>query len=346
MARVKDEQLFSLIKNFFLVYLPIQVKASPNTVKAYRAAWNQFLTFAADVKGVPLAKVTMEMLDYNMVVAYLDWITNDRAVKATTRNQRLAAIRAFFTYISACKPEYMECSSQLSSIPIQKSDSIGKVDYMSEEAVKALMEAPDVSTRIGLRDQFLMVMLYDTGARIQEILDIRICDIRTDGTPTVTLHGKGNKVRVVPLMKETVAHIKRYLKVFHADTISASKEPLFYVERQRTKYKMCDDTVRIRLKKYVKKAKEKCGDVPDDLHPHHFRHSRAMHLYQHGMDLTLVSQWLGHSQLETTLVYAYADTEHKRRAIEAAMGTSETDKPEEPVYMVSDEEIIRKLYGL
>ena len=109
---------------------------------------------------------------------------------------------------------------------------------------------------------------------------------------------------------------------------------------------MCDDTARLRLQKYVHRAREKCKDVPDNVHPHLWRHSRAMHLYQHGMDLTLVSQWLGHSQLDTTLIYAHADTEHKRKAIEIAMSGSGSDSSKLVVYTVSDEEILKKLYGL
>ena len=346
MVRVKDEQLFTLIKNFFLVYLPTQRKSSPNTVKTYRTVWNQFLDFAAKKKKVPLAKVTMKMLDYDMVNSYLDWLTTEQGAKPATRNNRLAAIRAFFDYASACRPEYMEQSSHLAAIRVQKNDPFGKVDYMTEEAVKALMEAPNISIRIEHRDQFLMIMLYDTGARIQELLDLRICDLRLSGTPTVTLHGKGNKIRIVPLMKETVIHIRNYLKIFHTGVMEESTDYLFYVERKGIRSKMCDDTVRIRLQKYVARAQEKCRDVPDNVHPHLWRHSRAMHLYQHGMDLTLVSQWLGHSQLATTLIYAHADTEHKRKAIEAAMGTSDAGTVGAEVYTVSDEEILKKLYGL
>ena len=178
MVRVKDEQLFTLIKNFFLVYLPTQRKSSPNTVKTYRTVWNQFLDFAAKKKKVPLSKVTMKMLDYDMVNSYLDWLTTEQGAKPATRNNRLAAIRAFFDYASACRPEYMEQSSHLAAIRVQKNDPFGKVDYMTEEAVKALMEAPNISIRIEHRDQFLMIMLYDTGARIQELLDLRICDLR------------------------------------------------------------------------------------------------------------------------------------------------------------------------
>ncbi len=190
-----------------------------------------------------------------------------------------------------------------------------------------------------------MIFLYDTGARIQEALDVKICDLRIDKTPTVTLHGKGGKIRVVPLMKDTVEHLKNYMGVFHKDETWFSPEWLFYVERKGIRSAMCDDTARLRIQKYAEQARESCPDVPERVHPHLWRHTRAMHLYQHGMDLTLISQWLGHKQVETTLIYAYADTEAKRKAIEKAMGSdSSGTKPGN--YTVDDEETLKRLYGL
>lgn len=217
MGKVKDEQLFCLLRDFLLIYLPNQRHSSRNTVKAYRTAWNQFLKYISEHKKIPMMSVTFEMISYEMVMAYLDWLSQEKCAGSSTRNNRLAAIRAFITYASACRPEYISLSSELTAIKIQKKERFHEVDYMSEAAVKALLETPDTNTRMGLRDQFLMIFLYDTGARIQEALDVKICDLRIDKTPTVTLHGKGGKIRVVPLMKDTVEHLKNYMGVFHKD---------------------------------------------------------------------------------------------------------------------------------
>lgn len=346
MGKVKDEQLFNLLRDFLIVYLPNQRRASDNTVKTYRTAWNQFLKYVAGQKKVSMMSVTFEMINYGMVNAYLDWITNEKNIGAATRNNRLAAIRAFISYASACRPEYISLASELSAIRLQKKENFAKVDYMTETAVKALLEEPDTATEIGLRDQFLMIFLYDTGARIQEVLNVKICDLKIDKTPTVTLHGKGGKIRVVPLMKDTVKHLHNYMGVFHKDEPWLSAEWLFYVERRGIRSAMCDDTARLRIKKYAKSAREKCPDVPANVHPHLWRHTRAMHLYQHGMDLALISQWLGHKQLETTLIYAYADTEAKRKAIEKAMGGGAIQGIEGRKYTVNDEETLKRLYGL
>ena len=147
-------------------------------------------------------------------------------------------------------------------------------------------------------------------------------------------------------MKDTVKHLQNYMKVFHPGETWMTSEWLFYVERKGIRNAMCDDTARLRLQKYAASAREKFPDVPLNVHPHLWRHTRAMHLYQHGMDLTLISQWLGHKQLETTLIYAHADTEAKRKAITEAMASDPFLEAEPVNYTVSDDEILKRLYGL
>ena len=166
--------------------------------------------------------------------------------------------------------------------------------------------------------------------------------------PKVTLFGKGRKTRIVPLMEKTILHLKKYLLVFHPDPASATDLPLFYSVTHGEKHPLTPRMAQYILQKYGEQARRICQEVPEKVHPHLFRHSRAMHLYQGGMDLTLVSQWLGHSQLETTQIYAHADTEHKRIAI--ASSTS----PDNPLYSklnsarytISDEDTLKKLAGL
>lgn len=346
MGKVKDAQLFMLIRNFLEIYLPTYRHAGENTVKSYRTGLNQYLDYVSSKKQISRFAVTGAMFSYDMVTEYLHWLSVDRKVSPATCNNRLAVIRAFISYASACKPEYIDLKSRLSQIKGKKNDQFGKVDYMSEAAVKALMEAPDVSTTAGLTDQFMMVMLYDTGARIQEILSLRLCDLKIDKTPTAIIHGKGGKTRIVPLMPETVKHLKKYLSVLHPDEHMHSESYLFFTRHKGQKVQMCDDTARYRIQRYAAAAKENCPDVPDNPHPHMWRHTRAMHLYQHGMDLERISQWLGHSQLETTLIYAHSDTEDKRKAIAAALGDGVTGQLNNAPYTVDDEEILRKLYGL
>ena len=177
------------------------------------------------------------------------------------------------------------------------------------------------------------------------MLDLRVCDIKTGTTASAILQGKGNKIRQVPLMGETIQHYEHYKRIYHPEENTLSTEHLFYIERRGVRQKMSDDNVRKFLEKYRIQAKKECPDIPDNVHPHLWRHSRAMHLYQNGMALTLIAQWLGHADLETTLIYAHADTEMKRKAIEKATN-HRTPAPIQPNrYVVNDEDVIRKLYG-
>lgn len=346
MGRIKDETLFQMLHDYLKKYLPGQKCASPNTVRAYREALNQFFDYITEEKGIPLTEVTFSCMDYGTVSAYLDWLTAERKCSPSTRNHRLACIRSFLGYAAGQGTEYMAYKAALSQIPKQKASCFPAVEYMSEDAVQAVLKQPDTSTRTGIRDQFFMVLLYDTAARVQEMLDLKVCDIRQGKTPTATLLGKGPKVRTVPLMAETIGHFKNYLNVYHAGEDRYSTQPLFYVVQHGSRHPMSDDNVRKFLRKYGDMARKTCPEVPQNIHPHLWRHSRAMHLYQHGMDLTLISQWLGHANLETSLIYAHADTEQKRKAIEKTMGGKVTGGIDIPRYTVSDEDTIRRLYGL
>ena len=346
LAKLRDEKLFKLIRNYLLIYLPVQRETSQHTVTNYRTVLSQFLSFTAEKNGVKLNAVTFEMFSRENVDAYLDFLTAQKDFSPATRNNRLAAIRAFVSYASACYPEYMALESELSAIKAQKDDPFSKVDYMSENAVAALLNEPDAKTRIGLRDRTLMIFLYDSGARVSEALGVRLCDIKLDNSPQVLLFGKGGKARTVPLMEKTVEHLRQYLTVFHKEEMSTSAVTLFYVLHGNEKKPMNDETVRTRLQKYADSARVKCPEIPQRVHPHLWRHTRAMHLYQHGMDLSLVSQWLGHVNISTSLVYAYADTEHKRSAIEKAMKGEHSGITDTSLCTVDDDELLKKLYGM
>lgn len=311
-------ELFVMIRDYLTVYLPNQRRASSHTVDACRTSLNQFLDYIKTTKKKQLIEIEFSDFNRDELVGYLDYLSETRGLAASTRNLRLACIRGFMTYCSQRRPELLIYMNGLATIPLQNSMMNTIVEYIKPAGIRALLAAPDTTKQRGLRDQFLMILMYDTGARVQEILQLRVADIRIGSTPTATLLGKGPKIRTVPLMKKTVEHFHHYISVFHPDASELSNDPLFYVERDGHKRPMSDDNVRRFLNSYACKAHQSCSEVPEKIHPHMFRHSRAMHLYQAGMDLTLVSQWLGHASLESTLIYAHADTEQKRRAIEKA----------------------------
>jgi site-specific recombinase XerD len=345
-AGVKDAVLFSLVHDFFKVYLTKMTNRSPNTVYAYRESLEALFDFVKMEYNIGLHEISFEMIDRHMLTKFLDSL-EERGCSIQTRNHRLNRIRAFYKYAAKMEPLAVIHRDEILKVPLKTTEQLEIVEYMNEDAVKAILAQPDASTPKGLRDLFLMVLLYDTGARIQEIMDVRVCDIRLGKSPTATLHGKGGKVRAVPIMTSTAEQFRQYALVFHPCEDAYSDEHMFYVVRHGQKNKMHHDTARRLIQEYAVRAKSSCSDVPDNAHPHLWRHSRAMHLYQHGVDLTLISQWLGHARYETTLIYAKADTEQKRKAMENANKSSPlADKLNSERFTISDDDLIKRLYGL
>lgn len=191
-----------------------------------------------------------------------------------------------------------------------------------------------------------MILLYDTGARDCEILNLMPKDVVTEtGSPYVIVHGKGKKIRMIPIMKETVQHYKSYMKRFHQE--KKNDVPVFYTEIHGEQHAMSDDNVARFIGKYASLARLTCADVPERVTPHMFRHSRALNLYRKGVPLPLISEWLGHSNLETTLIYAYADTEMKRAAIEKATNANHPIRKINGFDGVNlDDDTLKMLYGL
>jgi len=347
MKELKDEQLFQTIHDYLCVYLPKLKKYSENTIRSYRGTLSSLLDYTAEQAGVSLSQISFAMITYEVLSGFLEGIEKSGA-SVTTRNQRLQAVRSFYNYASMSDPALMIYRNEISKVPAKKRTENEVIDFLTEEETKILLKQPDPATEKGLRDLFILVLLYDSAARVQELVDIRICDLRNDKTPTLRLHGKGSKTRIVPLMSSTIRHYKKYMETFHPGEDGTSTEYLFYNTVKGMRKKLDTSTVRKMVRQYGDRAREVKPSIPEKLHPHHLRHSRAMHLYQHGMDLTLISQWLGHNQLETTLIYAHADTEQKRKAIEKATSATNILKNEKDTkrFVVSDDDMIRRLYGL
>lgn len=346
--KAEKNSLFPLIHDYLKIYLPRQRNVSPNTLRSYRKALEQLLDYVKEQEQIPLGSIAFEHLTTKTILMFLEYLEVEQNCSIPTRNTRFAAIRTFMEYAADRDVTLVADLNKLKKVPFKKPDCVAGVDYMSMTAITAIIKQPDISTPKGLRDRFFMILLYDTGARIQEILGIKLCDVQLGRFPKVTLFGKGRKTRVVPLMDKTVQHLKKYLSIFHENTASNGDDLLFYSVIRGSRHQLSDRRIRYILQKYGEQARLICPEVPENVYPHLFRHSRAMHLYQEGMDLTLVSQWLGHSQLETTQIYAHADTEHKRKAIEAATPQENPlyAKLNSTRYTVTDEETLKKLTGL
>ena len=214
---VKDPLFFGLVHDFLKVYLPTQKGSSKHTIKSYKFALDALLDFVKAEKNIPLSAVTFEMIDRKALAAYLDSVEAN-GCGVTTRNHWLNSIRAFYKYAAKIEPVTVIHYDEIHKVPIKKSREAKAVEYMSEAAVSAVLTQPDASTEKGLRDRFLMLLLYDTGARIQELMDLCLCDIRLGETPSVMFRDettKSGKTREVPLTEKTVEHFHSYLDVFH-----------------------------------------------------------------------------------------------------------------------------------
>lgn len=341
---IKDINFYRIMRDFLTIYLPKQKCYSPNTVKSYRLALNLFIGFLGSEKNIPLSKLSFGCFNAENVTDFLDWIQKKRRCSPSTRNQRLMALRSFSKYAGLQDVENLSVRMELSKIPMQKAPK-KIVELLTESALKALLEAPNTRRKVGMRDRFFMILMYDTASRCQEMLDIKLGDFVLDGkSPYVQLLGKGRKIRTVPLMDKTVQHLNRYLNQFHQRNTSRD-DYLFYTVSHGVKHQMSPDNVEKFMMKYGRCAAQVCDEIPNRVHPHQLRHTRSIHLYRGGMPPALLAEFLGHVRLETTRVYAYADTEMKRNAIQKAC--SKDNKIEETViWDQGDEETLRKLMGL
>lgn len=345
MKTIRDKVLFESIKSFLTEYLPLIRRKTENTIKSYRDTINLYFRYLELENKTDIFGLSTSMINQESIIGFLDWLVKERRCKATTRNQRLSCIRSFYTYLATKDPCLMlnlSLINEIAKISIVK-DEIPK--FLSEKEMTLVLSLPDIHVRLGLRDLTYLTLLYDSGARDNEIRSLRLQDIlfSTD-EGKIHLVGKGSKVRLTPISNCMNKLLKLYYEEYHQNC-SNENEFLFFTVHAGQHCKMsADNSARI-MSKYERVARKTLPNIPH-LHPHLFRHSRAMHLYQAGMPLVLVAEWLGHSQLETTLVYAHASTSMKRKAIETATeGNDIIASNEKPKYM-DKEKIIRRLYGL
>jgi len=344
----KSVHFFRLVRDFLTVYLPDQKGASPNTAKSYRETLSMLLDYICSIRRLTLAQLCFAHLSREAVEGFLDYIEKERGCSVTTRNNRLAGIRSFIKYACGRDISIQACFNDLSQIPLKKLEKADIIPYFSETALKTILEQPDTRKKKGVRDLFFMVLMYDTGARNQELLDLILSDIHfEEKSPYVTLTGKGRKTRLVPVMSKTVEHYKKYVAIFHP--MPSSGDYLFYTERGGNRFAMSPDNTERFIRKYGNAARDVNKEVPELLHPHLFRHSRSIHLYRSGMPMVLLSEWLGHAQISTTMhYYANADTEMKKEAIEKATSKLNPLVSDDTASLEweNDEDMIRRLYGL
>ena len=342
--KIKNAQFFVTVRKFLQIYLMKNRCCSENTVKSYTDSLKLYFAYLECEKGIPLLKVDWDCFNYENVSNFLTWLSEARGCSRSTQIQRLTGIRAFIRYAGILDVTTVAIQAEIEKVKLRKPEK-KLVPYLSKEQLSIFLAQPDISKRNGLRDMVFLTLMYDTAARCQEIIDLKISNLVLDSeSPCVYLTGKGEKTRVVPLMNKTVLHLKHYLDNFHPEETRSGDDYLFFTFSHRERHRMSEDNVAAFVKKYGKQAKLICPDIPDRVHPHMLRHTRAMHWYQDGMPLTLLSEILGHAQIETTKIYAYADTTMKREAIQRA--TKDSNQNISDAIWANDEEMMRKLVGL
>jgi site-specific recombinase XerD len=305
--------LFTLVSGFFVPHLSAERNVSPHTAAAYRDALKLLLQFAASTRGGMVDQLCIEDLTADVVLGFLTHLEVTRHNTVRTRNARLAAIHSFFRYVLAREPALAESCQRVLSIPMKKTLR-PVLGYFQEAELAHLLAQVDRTTPDGERDYLLVGLLYDTGARIQELLDVTPRDCRLDAPPFVRLRGKGRRERLCPLLPQTARLITRFLA---AESRSLDDhEPLLHRKHGE---RLTRHGARYVLAKYLDRARSSMPSLDrPGLSLHTLRHTKAMHLLQSGVPLITIKDFLGHADLKTTEVYVQIDLEMKRHALEAA----------------------------
>jgi integrase/recombinase XerD len=299
---------------FLTEYLATQRHLSPNTISGYRYAFVLLLRYCRDRRQLRVEQLRLDHLEAPLVVDFLEYLEKERGCSSRTQNHRLAALHSFFRYLQTEAPERLTQCQRILAIPLRRISHPEPV-YLSAEHLAALLQQPDRSTRQGRRDAILLSVLYDTGARVQELIDLCVGDVRVETPAMVRLTGKGKKIRLVPLMPSTAKILARYLHEEALDAPSRGNEPLF---RNQKGSRFSRWGIRYVLNKYSGKTRREYPLIPPKLTPHTFRHTKAMHLLQAGNPPIIIRDILGHADIQSTEVYARADMEMKRKALEKA----------------------------
>ena len=300
------------LTDFLGRYLPSECGYSANTVKTYSYTFTLFIEYMEKEELVRPENLTLGEITKERIIHFLAWLQKERKCSTSTRNARLGAMHSFFAYLQYRNVEGLAKWQDILSIKCKKS-SVPEMAYLQIEALKLLLRQPDLKTSKGRRDFVLLGLLYDSGCRVQELLDLTPSDLRFDETSSVRLHGKGDKVRIVPLSATQVANLKQYMEEKHLYLPENQCHPLFPNPQGGKMSRMAVLNI---IKKYIVMAKAVSPELfPDNIGCHSFRHSKAMHMLEADINIVYIRDFLGHSSTTTTEVYARASERMKQKAL-------------------------------
>jgi site-specific recombinase XerD len=302
--------LGTLLQRFFVEYLLEQRRASPRTIAAYRDTFRLLLGYVERQLGMPPAALRLADLSCSLVLGFLADLENTRHNSVRTRNARLAAIRAFLHYVGLREPALIAVTQPILAIPMKRFER-PLVGFLSREHVEALLAAPDPATWSGRRDRAMFTTLYNTGARVSELIEMQVADLSLAPAASIRIRGKGRKERSVPLWQRTAVLLRHWV----SNLPSVPGQPLF---PNRAGGPLTRTSVAERLTRAAAPLAQRYPELARQrISPHIIRHSTAMHLLQAGVDITVIALWLGHENPSTTHAYIEADLAMKERALRA-----------------------------
>ena len=297
------------LSNFLKDYLKIERNFSYNTIRSYKQVFQSLLDFLVNVKGFKINEVTFETVTQTIVVEFLEYLENTKNNSIRTRNQRLAAIKSFYQYCAIDEIDNIGNINKVLSIKVKKYQKEIQ-EFLTEEEIEKIFNSIDTTTKIGRRDLLILVLLYDTAARASEIINLKVNDIHLE-EKYIVLEGKGKKMRIVPIMEQTKILLISYLNSF-----DIKSGYLFQNKNNKMNERFIRDVINA------------CNILEKKISPHTFRHTRAVHLLDKGVNIVYIQELLGHSSINTTMEYAKVIEKSKFNAIEKANPKISTDLPD------------------
>lgn len=314
--RASDEsvKIARYMNSFLNEYVPLQKSKSSHTLKSYEYALSLYIGFLETEKRIKPNNLRGECFGVPFIEDWLVWIAEKRGCSPETCNNRLASLRVFLKYLGSRDISYLHLSQSASQIERRK-QTRKKICGMSKKAVQTLLSVPDVSSKTGRRDLAMMITLYSTATRLDEMLSLKVKHLHLNAEkPYITVVGKGDKIRTLYLLPKTVSHLKKYMGEYHGENPN-DEAYVFFSRNTGPLDKMSQTAVSKRLSIHAETAHSICDEVPVDLHAHQFRHAKASHWLEDGMNIVQISFLLGHEQLQTTMVYLDVTTDQEAKAL-------------------------------
>ena len=309
---MKNNDIQTLIQKYFLQRLMAQRNVSPETIKSYRDTFRLYLRYIETRYGVPPAKMSITQFSADHIIGFLSHLEKERGNSAKTINNRLAALHSFAKYLIFELPEYSGLLNRSLKVPFRKFEK-RQMEFLTEDEFAALKSACETDTALGRRDMLMLLLLYNTGIRVSELVGLKLSNVHIDSQGTtayIRVHGKGRKERDVPLWKSTAKYLAEYLR----DHARGENSSLF---ANCADGDLTRSGVRYRLGCLQKKASKTAPSLTKKtITPHTFRHTTALRMLQSGVDISTIAIWLGHDSIITTHKYMEADLEMKRQTLE------------------------------